>query len=180
MSLPRPLRVGRRSLPHVALLLAVGGLLGGCGFSGYRFADTFDDQVRSIAVPIFKNRSFYRDTEFGLTEALIKEIEARTPWKVAGAEAADTLLTGTIIHVDQRALSRRIGTGLTQEAQVVVVARIEWKDVRTGKILRQMDQVRGTGEYVPTSPVGEPFEIARQTAIAELSRDIVSQLRDGW
>ena len=55
--------------------------------------------MRTVSVPIFDNQSFYQDVEFDLTEALVKEIELRTPYKVTGADRADTILQGEIVSV---------------------------------------------------------------------------------
>lgn len=156
---------------------ALVGLLTGCG---YRSGDLYDESLGSVAVPIFENRTFYRDVEFKLTEALTKQIEQRTPYKVAREAGADTLLTGTVTRVDKKLLSRQFDTGLPQEVQVLVIASFEWKDLRTGRIIRKRSRIEGTGEFVPTQPVGEPFEVARHAAIDELAREIVSAMRKDW
>jgi hypothetical protein len=158
--------------------------LPGCSSSGtvagYAAGETYDDSVRTVAVHIFENRTFFRDVEFKLTEALAKELESRTPYKVARAGGADTILTGTVMSVDKRLLSREFTTGVPQEVQVVVVASFEWKDLRTGEIRRKRSRVEGTGEHIPTRPLSEPFEVARHAAVAELAREIVSAMRKDW
>ncbi len=157
------------------------GLLVSCGAgTGYSNKPLFDPNVRTVAVDILANRTFYRGVEFDVSEALIKEIELRTPYKVVDRAAADTLLTGTIISVGQNALSRTHDGGVPQELQVTVAAGFEWKDQRNGKVLRKRSSVSGTGEYVPSRPVGEPFEIAQHRAAAELAREMVSVMRSDW
>jgi hypothetical protein len=47
-----------------------------------------------VAVPIFENDTYVRDVEFELTDAVIKELEARASYKVTARMSADTLLTG--------------------------------------------------------------------------------------
>ena len=88
----RSASAGRRMLiPVMAMAIAVGlaGLAGcapqgqphsGGGFLGYGSGEEFDESIRSVAVPIFENRTFYRETEFRLADALVKEIEHRTPY----------------------------------------------------------------------------------------------------
>jgi hypothetical protein len=152
-------------------------LISGCG---YHAGDLYDTSIQTIAVPIFENRTFYRDVEFRLTEALTKQIESRTPYKVAEESSADTILTGTITRVDKRLLSRQFNTGLPQEVQVVVTASLEWKDLRTGRILRKRGRIEAAGEYIPTRPVAEPFEAARHAAIDRLAHEIVAVMRQDW
>lgn len=156
------------------------GCTGKATIGGYSTGEDFDDSIRSIAVPIFENRTFYRETEFKLTEALTKEIEARTPYKVTKAGAADTALTGTVVNVSQRMLSRDRDTGLPQEVQVTVVVSFEWKDLRSGKVIRQRSRFEGTGEAISTYPAGEPIEVAKISAIQELAKQIVSVMRNDW
>ena len=152
-------------------------VVSGCG---YHAGELFDTSIQSVAVPIFENRTFYREMEFKLSEALTKQIEQRTPYKVVGEAGADTVLTGTVTRVEKKLLSRQLKTGLPQEVQVVVVASFEWKDLRSGRILRRRTRIQGTGEHIPTLPAGEPFEVARHAAIDELAREIVSVMREDW
>ena len=180
-----------RSIGTVGLAVVVAAMLGGCGggqpqpgggggFLGYSAGEDFDDEIRTVAVPVFDNHTFYRETEFRLTEALTKEIEHRTPYKVTPAAGADTMLSGTILSVDQRLLSRTFEGGLTQEAQVTVTVELEWKDLRSGEIIRQRSRLSGTGEYIPPRGVGEAFEVGEHEAVAELAREIVSLMRSDW
>ncbi|MDX1564139.1 MAG: LptE family protein [Phycisphaeraceae bacterium] len=152
-------------------------LLGGCGY-GQR--DLYDPNIRTVSVPIFKNKTFQRDVEFMLTEALKKQIESRTPYKVTASGSADTILHGTVVGVRTRGLSRDFDSGLVQEAELLVTVSIEWKDLRDGKTLRKRQSVTGSGTYVPTRGVGEPVEKAYHQAIEQLSWQILAAMRRDW
>lgn len=167
---------------HALICLTLAAMvLGGCaGGTGYRHEALYDTSVRTVATPIFENRTFYREMEFRLTEALVKEIEQTTPYKVTGEGAADTIITGTILAVNQRLLSRQLDTGVAQEVQVIVTASFEWKDLRTGKVLRKRSRVEASGEYLPVSGAGEPLEVARFQAAGELARQIVDLMASDW
>ncbi|MHC4995166.1 MAG: LPS assembly lipoprotein LptE [Planctomycetota bacterium] len=165
----------------VALLIALG--ISGCasdGQQGYSSEELYDPSFRSVAVNLFENRSFYREIEFQLTEALTKEIESRTPYKVTHAGGADTQITGTILSANKRLLSRSRDGGIGQELQLTVIASFEWKDLRSGRIVRKRSTISGTGEFVPALGLSEPVEIARHEAVSELSREIVSVMRSDW
>ncbi len=162
---------------HGMGLLAVVCWMVGCGYS---HQGLYDANVRTVSVPIFKNKTFHRDMEMRLTEALKKRIESRTPYKVTGSGSADTILTGTIVAIHTNSLSRDFDTGLVQEGQVTVTVDIEWKDLRDGKILRKRRSVTGTGKYVPKRGVGEPVEVAYHQAIEELSWQILAVMRRDW
>jgi len=151
--------------------------LTGCGYS---HAGGFPKDVTSIAVPIFENRTPYRDVEFALAEALVKEIELRTPYKVVRTVDADTILSGVVTQVDQRVLSRSASGGLPQEVELSIVVSFEWKNQRTGASMRDRKGFVTVGRYVPARPVGEPFELARYEAVQQLARDIVGVMRENW
>jgi hypothetical protein len=97
----------------LAAVVAFGAVgLGGCdqttqnGLLGYHAEELFPEQYQTVAVDIFDNRTFFQGVEFDLTEALVKEIELRTPYKVVANDRADTVITGTIHTVRQLSLSR--------------------------------------------------------------------------
>ncbi len=175
----------RRPLGRVGSLLALAlGALAlaspGCGLAGYTAEPTYNPDVRSVAVPIFENKTFYRRVELNLTEAVTKAIEARTPYTVTSRDAADTVLRGRVRTVQQDLLSRTSEAAVAQEVQVTVRAGFTWENLRSGETLAERSAVEGTGEFVPARPAGEPFAVARQAAVAELSQRIVDAMRSGW
>ncbi|MFA7236155.1 MAG: LptE family protein [Phycisphaeraceae bacterium] len=176
--------VMRKPAPSAAaLLVAVIALMIGCqgdGQAGYHIADLFPANIRTVKLDIFANRTFYQGVEMELSEALVKEIELRSPYKVTNAAGADTLLTGTIVAIQQTTLSRTFDAGVPQEMQAQITVSFEWKDLRSGQVIRRRDRIIGSGEYVPLRAVGEPMQIAQHQAVAELARDIVSVMRSDW
>ena len=147
---------------------------------GYSFETTFPESVKTIAVPIFENTTYERGVEFDLTDALIKEIEARTPYKVTSSERADTVLTGRVRSVELEQISKSPLTGLSEEVVVTVTIDFEWQDVLTGKPLVRREGFAGHGLFVPSRPTGERIELGRLAAVEELARDIVAEMRAGW
>ncbi len=154
-------------------------LLTGCG---YTTTELYPAQYTTVAVPNFANRSNERDVEFLLREALIKEIEHRTPYKVvSGSGLADTQLTGTVTSVNRQLISRDASAGLPQEIEVTVTIDFEWRDLRTGKTVRGYRGMSAAGQFVPSRVVGEFDDDGRRLAIQRLAQDMVSQMRDdGW
>ncbi len=85
------------------------------GFFGWHFHAPFDtSEVKTVAV-FFKSNVFRRDLEKMLTEAVIKEIHLRTPYRVvANHLEADSLLTATITS-DNKNLIVEAPTNLPRE-----------------------------------------------------------------
>lgn len=147
---------------------------------GYSSNPLFRTDISSIAVPIFENTTFVRDVEFQLTDALIKEIEFRTPYKVTSSEQADTIVLGQIRDVQLDQLSKSRLTGLSEEVILSVTIDFLWKDNRNGKTLVERRQFSGHGLFVPSRPSGEPIELGRFAAVEHLARDVVKEMRAEW
>ncbi|MEM8739831.1 MAG: LptE family protein [Planctomycetota bacterium] len=152
-------------------------LLTGCGYSNQ---ELYPDQYRTVAVPIFENRTFYRGVEDQLTEAVIKQLEQRTPYKRVAAATADTLLLVTVTNVQQAQLSRTRTGSIPQELEVLVTVDLEWKDLATGETLLSRRGFSGPGRYIPTAGISDRPEYGQWTAVDQLASRIVSTLRDDW
>lgn len=160
----------------LALCTAVAPLTG-CGYSA---TETFAGDYRTVSLPIFENRTFYKGVEYDLAEALTKEVEARTPYRVSRPGSADTILEGRIIAVTQRLASRTRDAGLPEVMEVVVTVEFQWKDLRSGEMILDRKGFSAVGQYVPTTPLGEPFIVAQHDAVARLATDIVDTMRSPW
>src|SRR5471030_299804 len=62
---------------------------------GYTTRPNYDPGIRTVHVPIFKHDTMRQGLEFELTKAVVREIEAKTTFKVVSGGHADTELTGT-------------------------------------------------------------------------------------
>lgn len=147
---------------------------------GYSFNSTFDSGVRTIAVPIFANDTYASGLEVRLTEAIIKEIQRTTPWRVVGSASAATTLQGSIDDVQLIRLSRQRDTGLTQEQGLRVTVSFDWVDNRTGETTVSRQRFAAVASFIPHHGVAEPIEVGEEAAVRELARDIVAELRSDW
>jgi hypothetical protein len=145
---PGPVR--RRGAPAslagllVLLLAGVALLLPSCGWDGhftlfgYTTRPNYDTKYRTVRVPIFKNKTFWAaepvpGMEMDLTRAVIREIEAKTPYKVVQCDA-DTELIGTIVGFTKMPLSYN-QLNEVREGETALTVQLVWKDLRTGEIL---------------------------------------------
>jgi hypothetical protein len=184
--------------------------LSSCGWDGqftvfgYTTQPNYDTCIHTVRVPIFKNNTLYRGLEFELTRAVVREIEAKTPFKVVGENAAaDTELTGTIIGLNKNILSR---TQLNEvrEAETVLAVEVVWRDLRTGDILSRPRPGPGVPPPVPppnappgTPPpppppvliqsvgtfapeLGQSITTAEKTNVDRLAIQIVSMMEKPW
>ena len=158
-------------------LMMVCLVFSGCG---YTQQELFSTEFQTVAVPIFKNRTFYKSVEFDLTEALIKEIELRSPYKVTATNTAQTLLEGQIVSITQHALNKTQEGGLVQEIELQMVVNFLWKRQADGKTLRRRDGIIATGRYIAATPISEPLITGQNIATQEMAKRIVDTMRSDW
>lgn len=167
-------------IPILAAILLGMGACASNSSNGYAFNSTYDDSISTISIPIFKNDTLQRGLEVQLTESLNKQILARTPWKLAKSEQAETTLVGVITTHSLTQLSQAPRTGLVQEQAVRITVNFEWRDNRTGDIIVARNNFSATATFAPQRGVSERIEHAQREAIEELAADLVSQLRESW
>lgn len=147
---------------------------------GYSFKPLHDENVRTVAVPVFDNETFSTGLEIELTEAIIKEIQRTTRWAVVSSAEADTVLTGSITGSELRRFSADSRTGLVEEMGVELRVDFDWQDNRTGKTLVARRSFSALDTFVPAQGTGERIEKGQHGVIQQLARDLVAELRTTW
>jgi hypothetical protein len=174
--------IAKRSMPaRIGLAIAL-LMSGGCG---YTVGAPFSPEIRSVHVPIFSSGSNRRFLEYQLTEAVQKQIQQRSHFRLVKESEADTRLTGRIIDLRKSALGQTRNSD-ARELQVNLMVEVTWEDVRSGEILRQqrvplppeMLQLAAQAEFAPE--VGQSLATADQTAIDRLARNIVNMMETQW
>ncbi len=122
---------------------------------GYSTAPNYDCNIHTVHVPIFENRTFRRGLEFDLTQAVVREIQAKTPYRVVGIDQpADTELRGTIVAGTKGILNLN-QLAETREAETAITVELTWIDLRSGQVLSKPGRRFGTpGEVEPALAPG--------------------------
>ncbi len=179
-------RLIRPTIPAAALTLAaalLAGLAWGCASDprrGYSFESTYAAGVRTVCVPIFKNDTFARGVEFELTDAIVKEIQRTTPWRIVGPEHADATLSGAITESRLRTLTTDRVTGYSQEVAVILTVDFDFRDLRSGQTLAARRGFSAAETFIPVGGVRERLEVGEQATVQELAQAIVAELRSNW
>jgi Lipopolysaccharide-assembly len=150
----------RRST-FAAFLALVGcaALLPSCAWDGhfdilgYSTQPNYDTCYKTVRVPIFKTRVNLIATpipgvEQDLTEAVVREIQLKTPYKIDQGNA-DTELTGTIVGFT-KGLLNYTQFNTVREVETTLIVALVWRDLRTGKILTR--PTRRPGQPLPNDP----------------------------
>jgi hypothetical protein len=163
------------------LLLGI-SLVSGC--AGYRVGScpVFSPQIRTVYVPVFESDSFRRNLGEWLTEAVIKELEMRSQYKVVHTSDADSVLYGRIVS-DTKAVLGEDRFDHPRDIGLDLLVQIRWVDRSGQTVLRNATipvdlTVLGSAHLVPEG--GQSIASAQQRAIRQLARQIVNQLEAGW
>ena len=94
---------------YARLVLTLTLLLAVSGCAAYRFgaASLYPPDIHTVYVPVFQSNSFRRNFSELLTEAVCKQIEEVTPYKVVGTPDADSVLTVKLTNETKRVIDRR-------------------------------------------------------------------------
>lgn len=147
---------------------------------GWSTRSAHPENYRTVSVPIFENRTYERDVSRLLTDAVIKEIQQSTPYRVTSASKADTVLRGSIRQVTLRELSKSVATGLSEEMVMQVTVDYEWIDMRTGKPIVARQGFAGSGVFIASRPQAEPIDLGGYNAVQQLASDIVGSMQVDW
>ena len=172
-----------RSFALLAATCVMLHALQGCASTpddGYAAASPFPTKYRTVALPIFRNASYMRGFELDLADALVKQVEQSTPYKVQSEATADTVLRGTITSIDMVELSKDPSTGLANEMMVRMRVNYEWVDLRSGERIVAKDAVESCALFVPSYPAREGLELGRFAAVEQLARELVAAMQSKW
>lgn len=173
------------SLQLVALGLLIAAALPGC--ATYRFGNRslYRCDIRTVHVPMVQSDSFRRNLGERLTEAIVKEIELKTQYKVVDAASADSVLTARIVSENKRVLSENQNDE-PRDLETDFFVQMSWAD-RRGDLIAggtpipfaplfvNMSQ---TASFVPEA--GQSMATAQQEAIQRLAEQIVGQMEAPW
>jgi hypothetical protein len=169
----------------IALLGSWIALATGCATYRFGSASLFRPGIRTVHVPIVRNDTFRHDLGVRLTEAIVKEIETRTPYKVTGDPNADSRLECRVVSETKRVLTES-ATDDPRGLDAAVSVRATWLS-RNGEMLMQNSLVP-TGElaigfsqdsrFVPEA--GQSVDTATEAALQKLASRIVSQMEMRW
>jgi len=185
-------RVGRpavTSLAAICVMLAVVVACSGC--VGYRFGNNtlYAPNVRTVYVPLIQSDSFRTtpsiDIGERLTEAVCKEIERRTPFKVVGtADDADSVLTARVVADTKRMLVES-PTDQSRMVEMNLQVLVTWAD-RGGSVLASgavplpasRVDVGQAAALVPE--YGRSVASTQQEGLIKMAQQIVGLMEEPW
>lgn len=172
-----------RMTGSLALLFLVA--ISGCASYQVGSSSMFRPGIRTVHVPVVRNETFRHDLGVRLTEALVKEIDRRTPYKVTGNPNADSTLMVTVTNETKQVLSETKDDD-PRALDAIVTATATWTS-RSGEQLLQNNLTAkddfsvAFGQSSRFAPEGgQSVATATQDSITKLAARIVSQMETRW
>ena len=173
------------ALAGTPLTLACLAALTGCATYQVGASTLYPTDITTVYVPIIRSTSFRHNLGEMLTEAVCKEIQSKTPYKIADADSADSILSVELVS-DTKRIIIESPTDEGRDIEWQMVAMVSWVD-RRGELLRQgspipipnsFTQISQTANIVPE--VGSSIITAEMESMHRLAEQIVSLMEAPW
>ncbi len=155
-----------------------------CGYHTAGHAVQLPQNVKTIAVPAFRNETSTYRIEQMLTASVVREFTTRTRYRILNdpSQAADATLSGAVLSTSASPLTYNSATGQTASVLVVVSMRVSLTD-RQGKVLYQNPAYLFREQYEVSQDLASFFE-EDSPAFRRLSQDfartLVSNILEGF
>ena len=156
------------------------------GCAGYQIGNQslYTANIQTIYIPMVTAPSLSPHLSERITEAVAKEVELRTPYKVARDNFADAVLNIEIIDYKQ-GINFKDKWGGPRQDNLEMTAKVELVNRRSLTpecscefSLNQEGVVLGRGSMIPVA--GQSTATQQQEAIDRLARCIVNSLEKPW
>ena len=174
----------QKSIVKLAVLVLAVVLVQGCA---YTTRNALPPHIKTIAVPMFNNRTFIDDytrkLEVEVTEAVRNAVIQTGELKLAGREDADLILEGDVIKLERDVL-RSDRYGSPNEIKIAIRTRISVYDVKEAKhmfknaLVTNSERSEESGVY--NLRRGESEDMARQQAVTDVGKTILRRVLDRW
>jgi outer membrane lipopolysaccharide assembly protein LptE/RlpB len=156
----------------------------GCGYHTAGHVVQLPQDVKTIAIPAFKNETPTYRVEQMLTASVAREFTTRTHYRILNDSSADAdaTLHGTVLSTAASPLTYNTATGRAASLLVVVSMKVTLSD-RNGKVLYQNPAYLFREQYEVSQDLTSFFE-EDSPAFRRLSQDfartLVSNILEGF
>jgi len=138
----------------------------------------YRQDVATVHVPMVESNSFRKFLGQRMTEAICKEIEDETPYRLANAAASDSILRARIVRDSKRAAGENRFDDV-RDVQIGLLVEVTWTDrMGTPLMERQLLRINRNTNFVPEG--GQSMVTAQQELIDRTARQIVDHMEMPW
>lgn len=165
----------KQSPAAIILLFFSAILFGSCGY--YSFSGSLPAHLKTVAVPLFNDRT----AEFGLreelTDAVIDEFTKDNSLKISDSRQADVNIEGTIMSINDQVGAYNTSEQV-QDIKIYLKVSIKCEDLKKRKVMWE-EIIMHYGNYDPNSGI-EGRKEAISEAIQKIAGDILNKTVSGW
>jgi outer membrane lipopolysaccharide assembly protein LptE/RlpB len=166
----------RRAARALGLILAA-VVLAGCG---YGTRGSLPDHIKTVAVPIFKNRTLEPGVESAITSGVVNAFSSGGRVKVVPIDQADAILQEEVVaySLDGLAFDQ---TANVRAYRLRLVLNVEFRDVRKSAMLWRQEGLSETSDFQVQGQVSDTIARGRgavSQAAAEIGRRVVNLALD--
>jgi hypothetical protein len=156
------------------------------GCAAYRIGNgtLYAPDVTTVYVPMIESDSFRRDLGERLTEAVVKEIELKTNFKVVATLDADSVLAARLVSDAKRVVVENQNDD-PRALELALFAEVNWYNRRREPLSPPaaipLPPELGVGQTATLLPeAGQSVAIQQQKAIQRLAEQIVATMEEPW
>jgi len=163
--------------------IALALLLGSCGYHTAGKGSKFPPDVKTLAVPAFVNQTQSYRIEAVLTEAVVREFNTRTKYRIVADPAeADAVLRGTVTGTQLAPVTYDSNTGRASTALVTVNMKVVLT-TKSGRVLYENSNYVYREQYQISREVSSFFEEespAQDRLARDFARSLVANVLEGF
>lgn len=163
----------RRTRAAQALAVLALVALSGCG---YTVGGTLPAHIRTVAVPVFANRTTEPAVEGLLTRAVVEAFSTNGRLRVVSVADADAILEGEITRYDVDSVAFDPQANVRQY-RLTVTLNLKFRDVRQSRMLFEQAGVEERADFRVSGAVAETIsreESALRAAAVDIARAVVN------
>ncbi len=167
---------GRRAGRGLGLVLTA-VLLAGCG---YGTRGSLPDHIKTVAVPVFKNRSLEPGVESAITSGVVNAFSNGGRVRVVSIDQADAILEGEVVGYSLEGLAFDRNANV-RAYRLRLVLNVEFRDVRRNALLWRQEGLEETSDFQVEGQVSDTVargQGAVLQAAAEIGRKVVTLVVD--
>jgi outer membrane lipopolysaccharide assembly protein LptE/RlpB len=148
-------------------------LLAGCGYST---RGNLPEHIKTVAVPIFKNRTLEPGVDTAITSGVVNAFSSGGRVRVVPLEEADAILEGEVVaySLDGLAFDRSANV---RAYRLRLVLNVEFRDVRRSALLWRQEGLQETSDFQVAGSVSDTVargQGAVLQAASEIGRKVVN------
>jgi lipopolysaccharide assembly LptE-like protein len=158
----------------LSLLCVLAAVTDGCGYS---LGGHLPSHIKTVAVPVFANKTTEPGLEDVITRAVIDAFTTSSGLRVVDSQQADSIFEGEIVGYQLQPLAFNSAAAV-QQYRVIVTLNLLFRDLRKNEILLREKGVQEKADFAAAGTVASTVATergpAQQQAATDIARAIVN------